>query len=217
VVRLLFALVLTLVVSACTPPAETGPPEGWQADGARWWRVGADTATAFRDLSSLEAMGVVNTESEFLTWAQSKMTDLYRTNPEVVDSIFTADVLPALRTDVPEGPGYQDAALRIINDAKRDFYQRYNHALRDRSSPPLAIPDSLRSLRGTVELKVYVTADNQPVAIERLQGTGTVLDDLAMRNAALATYTDAWVIPAPGKGGVKIPTWVYVTQSFGGA
>src|SRR5690606_3648737 len=88
---------------ACaTEPADLGPPPGWAADGTRWWRDGVDTTGLYRDLETLEAMGVAR---EPLTYAadqsiamrgdigraqleravKNSLIRLYRNQPAVVD------------------------------------------------------------------------------------------------------------------------------------
>lgn len=206
------------VAVGCSPAApETGPPEGWEASGARWWLAGSDTTQVFRDLSTLDAMGVTRQGTPFVMWAQEAFTDLYRSNPEVVDSLFAAVVIPALQGNEPADAVYDRSAAALINEVKLDVFARYRNAAKKAGAEGLKVPADLQNVRGVVELQILVDASGQPVSIELLQSTGTALDDLVMRNAVEATYTDAWVVPGPGKGGVKIPTWVRVSQPFGGA
>lgn len=208
---LLFAAV---ALAACQSSAPAGPPEGWVADGDRWWTPGADTTAAFRDLDSFEAMGIERPANDFAGWVWDKLVVLYRTNPEVVDSVYTAGFVPDLAP--PAGADdYQAAAEGVAEQLKRDFYQRYNHTNK-MPGPGIAIPDSLSGVRGEVVMQVYVNRDTQPVAVKLLEGTGTYLDTMAMRNAATSEYTEAWVRPKAGQSaGVKIPSWIRVTQRFG--
>lgn len=216
--RLLPALLAAALLSACAepgPPAE--PPEGWVAESpTRWYAAGADTAAAFRDLSTLEAMGVARDDSELVRWTQEKMTDLYRTDPETVDSVFAADYLDEVRAGVPGGDEYGPAAEAMVNRIKTDFFQRYNPARYQQPAEPLAVPDSLAGAAGVITTQVYVDRDNRPTAVMLIEGTGTALDQVMMRRAVESTFTDAWVRPEPGNSaGVKIPSWVRISSNYG--
>ncbi len=210
--------VAAVALAACSesgPPAT--PPDGWVAEGDQWWVPGTDTSAAFRDLSTLEAMDVARDESEFVRWFQEQMTDLYRTNPEVVDSVFGAEFLPTIEAGVPAGDDYAAAADGMVNQVKNDFFQRYNAARYSPPAEPLAIPADLADASGQVTVQVYVNPEKEPVAVELLEGTGTALDQIAMRRAIESTFTDAWVRETAGRSaGTNIYNWVRISSSFGG-
>lgn len=213
---LLFAA-LGFAFAACGesgPPAT--PPEGWVAASSdRWYVPGTDTSAAFRDLSTLEAMGVARDESEFVRWVQEKMTDIYRTDPETVDSVFAAEFLDDVQAGVPAGGDYGAQADALVNRIKTDFFQRYNASRYDPADEPLVVPDSLQGVSGRIAVQVYVDRDNQPTAIRLVEGTGTALDQIFMRRVLGSTFTDAWVRPSAGRvGGVEIPNWVHVSNDF---
>ena len=213
----LSALVVLAAAGCAEPGPPAAPPEGWTAEGDRWWVPGTDTSAAFRDLSTVEAMGVARDESEFVRWAQEKMTDLYRTNPEVVDSVFGADVLPVLQAGVPSGGDYGAEADALVNQVKTDFFQRYNSSRPAPRTDPLVVPDSLAGVSGRVVVQVYLTPEKEPVAVELVEGTGTTLDEIVMRRAIGNEFTDAWVRERPGQSaGVNVPNWVRVENTFGG-
>lgn len=214
--RSVAVLAVLLLLAACGgEAAPIGPPEGWTASGDRWWAPGADTSAAFRDLTSFETMGVEPAPDAYDRWIQEQLLPIYRSNPEVADSVFTAGFAPELSP--PDGTtDFQAAAATAANDVKRDFYQRFNGS-RKVPGAGIVVPDSLAGVSGEVVLQVYVAPDKQPLAVELLAGTGTALDRMAMREAALSEYTDGWVRPTRGQSaGVTIPTWVRVTQRFGG-
>lgn len=212
--RLLAAVAAVLTLAACGQAPELGPPDGWQGTDTRWWKPGTDTTVAFRDLSTLEAMGIAPAEDDFAAWVQEQLLPIYRSGPETVDSVFVAGFAPELSPPAG-GFNFQSEASALANTVKRDFYQRYNNAQKI-AGDGIAVPDSLQNVSGEVTLQVYVDRDSQPVAVQLLEGTGTALDQMAMRDAALASYTEAWVRPTRGQSaGVKIPSWVRVTQSFG--
>lgn len=217
--RIALAVFVVLTLAACSePPPPIDPPEGWVAEGNdRWYLSEADTALAFRDLSTIEAMGVArDDDTEFVRWTQEELTELYRTNPEVVDSVFGAEFLDEIRAGAPAGDNYEEAARSLVNQVKNDFYQRYNPPLKQNREESYFIPDSLLDVTGAVVLQIYVNADNQPIAIRKLEGTGTALDAIVMRDAALSTFTDSWVRETAGRSeGKKIPAWVRTRQPFG--
>ena len=217
--RIALAALLALILAACSePPPPIGPPDGWVAEGNdRWYLPEADTALAFRDLSTISAMGIARDgDTEFVRWTQEELTELYRTNPEVVDSVFEAEFLDEIRAGAPAGDNYEEAARSLVNDIKRDFYQRYNPPLKQNREEGYFVPDSLLEVTGAVVLQIYVNAENRPVAIRKLEGTGTALDAIVMRDAALSEFTDSWVRETAGRSeGVKIPAWVRIRQAFG--
>lgn len=211
--------VAAVALSACTeagPPAE--PPEGWvAASDTRWYVPGTDTTEAFRDVSTIEAMGVARDESEFVRWFQEQMTDIYRTSPEIVDSVFAAEFLPVVREGVPAGDDYGPAAEALLGQVKRDFYQRYNPSRYDPPDEPLAIPSNLASVGGQAVVQVYINEATEPVAVTLVEGTGTRLDQIAMRRAIDSDFTESWVRTTAGRSaGTNVPNLVRITSSFGG-
>ena len=143
-----------------------------------------------------------------------------------MDSVFDADFAEPLLADFRAATGDDDARAVLINDVKRNFYQRYNTSAKEPTD--LALPDSLARLSGTVVLQVYVEPNAaraeagedypfDPVAIEVVEGTGTGLDLASVGDAARAGYTSAWARTGPGNSaGVPVPNWVRVTRTFGG-
>lgn len=219
-------LVFAAVLTACASGPDVGPPATWETDGAgRYWAPGTDTETAFRDLSTLDAMGIATETSEFQRWSQEALIQLYRSNPEVVDSVFQADFAESLEAGAAAS-GNADTD-RLLNEVKRDFYQRYNNS-RKAPSEGLVMPDSLALVSGQVVMDVYVVQDDAlaeagdeypfvPLAVHVVEGTGTGLDLVAAGDAATARYTSAWVRTGPGNSaGVAIPNWVRITRTFGG-
>ena len=189
------------LLAACADPAPpTGPPEGWvAASDSRWYVPGADTSTAFRDLTTIEAMGVARDESDFVRWVQERMTDVYRTNPEVVDSVFAAEFMDDVQAGVPADGDYGEGAEALVNQIKTDIYQRYTSTRYVPPDEPFAVPSDLQDSVGPIAVQVYVGADKEPVAVKLVEGTGTALDQMFMRRALASTYTDGWVRPRTGR------------------
>ena len=208
---------LLAVLAGCAEPAPPAdPPEGWTAEGDRWWVPGTDTSAAFRDLSTIDSMGVARTGSEFVRWSQEKMTDLYRTNPEVVDSVFGAQFLTTIQEGVPSGDDYGTEAEGLVNRVKTDFFQRYNPSQTLPRQDPIVVPDDLADVSGRVVVQVYLSPEQEPLAVRVVEGTGTMLDQIVMRRAIESEFTPAWVRPRAGQsGGVEVVNWVRVANTFG--
>lgn len=214
----LAAVFAALALTACAEPGPPAtPPEGWTAEGDRWWIPGTDTSAAFRDLETIAAMDVVREdEPEFVRWFQEEMTELYRTNPEVVDSVFGAQFIEEVRAGLPQGDDYAEASTGLVRRVQTDFYQRYNPAQVVPGAEPLAVPEELSDVSGRVVVQVYVNPEKEPVAVKLVEGTGTALDQMAMRRAVENEFTDAWVRPRAGRGaGQNVPNWVRIASTFG--
>ena len=202
------------LLAACSEPAgpSAEPPEGWVADSpTRWYAAGADTSAAFRDLSTIEAMGVARDDSEFVRWVQENMTDFYRTHPEVVDSIFGADYLDQVQAGATAS---DDDAAALVDRIKTEYYQRYNPT-QYRPQADFAIPAELTEADGIITTQVYLGPDKQPLAVMLLEGTGTALDQMMMRRALDGTYTDAWVRKTAGQSqGTNVYNWVRISSNY---
>ena len=214
--RLLPALLAgAALLAACSdtdPAASAEPPEGWVAENpTRWYAPGVDTAAAFRDLSTLEAMGVGSDDSEFVRWTQERMTDFYRTHPEIVDSVFAADYLAEVEASAAAS---NDDANALVDRIKTEFYQRYTPT-QYRPSADFAIPATLADADGIITVQVYLGADKEPLAVMLLEGTGTELDQMMMRRALDGTYSDAWVRKTAGQSqGVNVVNWVRISSNY---
>jgi TonB family protein len=215
--------VVATVLAAC----ERGgvqPPDGWEVVSEdRWIRSGTDAGEAFRDLSSVESMGVVDSaDGDVIRYAKEQMLYLYRTSPEVVDSVFTAVALPLLDRPFPR-EGFQEQVDTALNDAKiailgsRENQAVYRQAtVKPEPAPERAsYPDSLktRGVSGEVAVQVRINAEGQPVAVQVVQSVNPTLDALVMRQAATTTYNPAWVVKGRS-GGTAIPNYTRVSVAF---
>ena len=196
--------------AACGGGSDLGPPSGWVGEGTeRWWRADADTVGVFRDLDTLESMGAQLFEDVDLgTSVQNRMIELYRTNPEIVDSLFAERALPIVQQGAPEAGDRTAQRERIVSNATRELARYYRQPLvKPESVPPKVMPDSLvaQGVGGQVILQVYVDADGQPLAIETIEGAHPTLDALAMQAAAQVEWTDPWVVA--GRESYNVPAW----------
>lgn len=229
---LLGVLVPVLLLSACTEagPPDLGPPEGWTGDAGRWWQPAVDTARAFRDLETLEAMGVgeevtysaggfsQSVARERLAYQTKRsLIELYRNDPERVDSLFERYVRPKIETaDVGGDLGtlvetYKERGYESI----RNHFREPRTRLRLGEDIQIAIPDSLRGVAsGAVGMQVYVDAEGAPQAVELREGVHPVLDAIAMQAATQMRWQPAYV---RGTGNWReVPSWVRYRIVFSG-
>ena len=233
-VYLLLPFLVAAVAAGCggAEQIETAPPEGWQADGAHWWTPGTDTAKAFRDLSSVEAMGVTQgspvysasqslTDEQVTMAAKQGLEKLYRKAPETVDSLFAEYVAPQV-AELPR-TGDMQAQVEAFSKKSHDlltenYFRPPAKQLRLGEDIPVGYPDSLfeQGTGGRVHMQVYVNAEGQPQAIELLDGTHPVLNDTARRAVAQMRWQPARVRQGT-YGWRPIPSWTWVNVSFGQA
>ena len=190
--RALFLLPLLFVLAACGGP-DLGPPDGWEAsaDGTRWWRTGLDTTGLFPDHSTFESMGVARrAEGPRHRNVQMRLITLYRHNPALVDSVFTAAAEPYLT-----GSGNQVPLDDAVAEATTRIHKMYrapqqNRDIRLGGEVPYVYPDSLHGVEGAVEIQAYVTTaeGGAPVALKVTESVHPTLDALALQAATQMRY-----------------------------
>ncbi|MEM8556552.1 MAG: energy transducer TonB [Bacteroidota bacterium] len=211
-----------VVLAACGGPGgdPLTPPEGWTSNGpdaalAAWWLADTDTTVAFRDLSTLESMGIAEGEGLVaqvkrgrLDGAEAPDQDggligLFRNNPEAVDSVFMAVGVPIIR-------GETASSVDDVRSLRTDVYRRMTQEYRRSGTlgsvdPSLAIyPDSLRQngIGGTVTMQVHLNRRGEPIAAKVLESAHPTLDRLALNVAANRRYNPATV------GQDSVASWV---------
>ncbi len=217
----LLLLIVLLGLPGCQSAPSLEPPEGWLSTDGRWWRSGVDTTRAFRDLSSLAAMGLEGTPmasvsrtyatGEVLVQAvRRSLTPLFRVQPEIVDSLFNRHIAPDLAQASISGD-LEAEVDRLRQESYREL-QRYFREPRPITrlgeDVPIVYPDSLieKGVAGTVEMQVYLDVEGQPQAIMLLEGVHPVLDRLAMQATAQMRWQPAYV--RRGNEWVAVPSWV---------
>jgi hypothetical protein len=212
-------------------------PDGWMTDerGA-WWLPDVDTSLAFRNLETLETMGLHRQspvysadrpeESQMavgrhrvIEQIRNELLPLYRNHPEAVDSVFwrfvADDILPAPREgDVSELIAqYRRTAYRTLT---RHFHApgALNAIGRD---IPFQIPDSLRDAAAgrAVTFQIFVGADSLARGIRHLEGIHPVLDRIALRGVVQLEWQPAYLL----RGGRVRPVdaWVRFGVRFPGS
>lgn len=231
-VMVLFGVLMTGCAESADIPTDV--PEGWDSNDGRWWTVDVDTSTAFRDLETLDDMGVSGSHLLNLRLTGSTAVEhelarrkiaqhvkvgllpLFRNRPEVVDSLFEKYVFPKM-ADAPIKGDVQP----VINRYKRDGYRilsrhfRAPHTLLKLGEDiPVPVPDSLvgTDLQGSVFMQVFIDEEGRPRAIEKLSGVHPVLDAIAMRATTSMRWQPAYVL----RGGKAEPisSWARFRVNF---
>ncbi len=215
------------------PPLEPGPPDGWMAEDGRWWRSDIDTTGVFRNLETLDAMGISGDEltyaadrtlaeqsgvahQQLVRAVKQSLIRLFRNQPEVIDSLFEQYVVPKIEKASLSGDGQT-----LVSRFKKVGYQTIRrHFLEPRALKKLGVdipvpyPDSLRErgIGGSVRLQVYINEKGEPVAVQKLEGVHPVLDDIAMRATTQMRWQPAYLL----RGGKSdpIPSWTRFTVNF---
>jgi hypothetical protein len=223
----LLAVALLTTAGCGGSSIKTAPPEGWQADGNRWWTDGADTAAAFRDLSTVEAMGVSGqapvfsatsnpTNEQVALAVKQDLEKLYRKAPETVDSLFAQHVAPRVEkvVGVANVQDSMDAFVKRSHDRISENFYPPVQKLRLGEDIPVPYPDSLRSEGGSVWMQVRVGAQGKPQAIKMMEGGHPVLNDVVRRAVTQMRWEPARV-RSGNYGWRDIPSWTWINVSLG--
>jgi TonB family protein len=221
-------LVATLLFAAgCGGNDPTAPPDGWETAEDRWWRAEADTAEAFRDLSDLSEMGILEdvdsqmaveggqvSGEDFLKAVKREMTDFYKSNPALIDSLFEQEAVAALGTEPRTGTVEDtlDTAVQEARNLLNDYYQRPQ--VQEQSS--VTYPRDLyeQGVEGNVELQVRVNTSGEPTAIRLVESVHPELDAIAMRSAALMQASPARVRYNQNDEWEDIEGWIHFDVPF---
>lgn len=211
------ALVLSFVLAACSGGTDLGPPSGWMSDGAdRWWLEGTDTEVAFRNLETLEDMGVtVYEDIDMGASVQNRIIELYRANPEIVDSLFAVHGVPAVEAGAPDAGDRTAQREEMVQALNREMARHFRQPLVNGDvDAGIVFPDSLRQMgvSGQVVMQVYVDDQGAPQAIELIEGTHPSLDALSMQAATRMRWYRSWVITDGEER--YIPGWTRVTLRY---
>ena len=231
-------MVTLVIATGCGGPEEHIPletPKGWAGNTTYWWQVAADTSGAFRDLATLETMGVEGSDllsmridgasdqemqlaqGKFNQYVKESLIELFRNEPEIVDSLFERYVVPRIQMDDLGGD-----VQPLIKEQQRRGYQilsRHFRYPRTRTrlgaDIPGPVPDSLRDndLSGAVFIQIALNKQGVPIALTKLQGVHPVLDRIAMRAMTEMRWQPAFVL----RGGTSKPTrsWTRMKVRFG--
>lgn len=200
----------------------------WQSTGTRCWKKGVDTSTVFRNLESLSTMGLAGesipmglSQERFNHAIRHSLLELYRTNPEVVDSLFQRHAAPELANSELDqdvlGPN-KNLRSQVLERYKKKAYRaitsHYQEPRQVQDPPEIPYPDSLRTegIAGRIELEVYVNRKGEIGAVEVRRGLHPTLNAIAMDATRQAKWEPAYLY----NEGKKTPkaAWVRVPISF---
>ena len=220
-------IALLLLVTGCGSEDPTAPPDEWETDSDRWWLAEADTAEAFRDLSDMQAMGILSEEEmelaiqggevsgeDFIKGVKRGMTDFYKSNPAIIDSLFQDYAVPELGTE-PRGGEVEDQVDSAVQKARNlldDYYQRPEVVEQSNVTYPRDLYEE--GIEGNVELQVRVNSSGNPVAIRLVESVHPELDAIAMRSAALMRTSPARVRYDQNDEWQDIEGWVHFDVPF---
>lgn len=207
------------------------PPSGWNANETRMWASDVDTSEVFRNMSSLEAMGIIGedvafgsgsvSQEQFQNAVKRSLLELYRSNPAVVDSLFEEHAVPVLQDAdlgsdiVEEGKIKQKILDKYGQKALKAVDEHYEQPIIQEGITGLPYPDSLRTEEnsGRVEVQVHVTADGTVDAVEVVEGTHPILNAIIMRAAATETTWNPAYVTEDGEQ-TPYPGWGRLSTNF---
>jgi TonB family protein len=227
---------LTLLLVGCGADGEQielDPPEGWTSADVRWWRSDLDTTGIFRNLETLQSMEVAGNDVVYAasnaTAVQNEVArqrlaravkqtllPLYRTEPQVVDSLFENYVTPKIL----EAKLSSDLGTEVDRFKKQGYrtitrlYREPRTILHLGPDIPVPYPDSLRAKRigGQVRVQASVNEEGEPMAIEIIEGVHPVLDAIALRVTTEMRWQPAYLL----RGGKArpLPSWTRFKVHF---
>jgi TonB family protein len=221
---LMLWIALAVVPAGCVGASgeEVGPPAGWEGTLTQWWKVDSDSAGLFRDLETLEAMGVSTVQpleegrDRLAMAVKRSLIRLYRNGPEVVDSLFERAVTPRIRQATLSG-SFQDQVEHFKKEGYRligNQFQEPRAALQLGKDVPVAYPDSLRRrhVEGRVQVQVRLDEQGNPRSVELIEGVHPVLDAIALRATTQMRWRPAYLMRSGNWRPVS--SWVRFGLSF---
>lgn len=224
----LTVLLIVFFLTGCSSGGDNANvPSGWQSDDGRWWQEGVDTTQVFRNLETLQDMGITEEpqiaslegtigQEQFVRAVKEELTPLYRHRPELIDSLFQEHVQADLE-DVSIGEEPEKTVKKHRNEAYKtlnDHFQEPRTRLSLGQDVPVIYPDTLRreETSGRVQMQVYLNGEGVPQAVELLEGVHPTLDKIGM-NAATRMRWEPAQLMQDGEW-VGIPSWVEFIVNF---
>lgn len=203
--------------TGCSEPNPSEPPEGWVSEGDRWWHADADTVGVFRDLSSIDAMGVERAEGEYGRYIQDQLEPLYVSNPDVVDSLYVnvvASVIEEANRDGRDAPS-------VVEELSRELRSLYRQPIADPAEAVnVDFPPDFSGGRSVIVVHVVPVADSEESEARAdaawvVESVGSEVDAQLLANAARRNYFSGWVIIDPRTNANRtIGGWIRLGRTF---
>lgn len=222
-----------LLVIGCSGGGNpAAPPSGWQATDTRMWKDGVDTSEVFRNLETLNAMGVTDaakiasgdevTQKQFVAAVKQSLVKLYRHNPTIVDSLFEKYALPKVKeADLSGDLIGKNGKLKpkLLQPNKEKAYKAiteyFTRPERKEAPSNIAYPDSLRrdeEASGRVKLQVHIDTTGAVDAVEAVQAVHPTLNRIAMKAATQTTWVPAYL--QQDRRQKPVPSWARFAVPF---
>lgn len=199
-----------LILIGCEPDApQDEPPAEWQTAEEAWWHPDADSAEVFRDLETLEDMGITDeevpvdleeaTRDQIVRAVQDELKPLYQHHPDIMDTLFTEVVEPMIDdADMTMEGGV------IVSEITEDAYEeiteghfREPQAITELTTDvSITYPEELRDEgpEGTVRTRVYVNEEGRAASVRLIEGVHPELDAIAMNAATRMEWEPAYIM-----------------------
>lgn len=207
-------LIFGFLFCACGGGAsDLGPPTGWVSDGGqKWWLAETDTTGLYRNLETLESMGVrVFEDVDLGPSVQNRLLEFYRSNPELVDSVFVEHGLPIVERGARDIADRTEQRERLNTDAYLAMVDHYRDARPNTEvDAGITYPDSLRNagVGGRVVVQAYVNEEGEPVALGVIEHAHPTLDALTMQVVTRMRWFSA------SHDGNPVGSWVRVAIPY---
>lgn len=222
--RIIPALLALFVFSGCAQDRGVTLNENWQQDGARFFVSGVDTSNLFRNLETLEDMGLAlpaRNDRDARNWIdrnlRRELVVLYRHAPEVVDSLYRARVTTLVEQAPTPAGGLSDVVSELKRPAERTLLQAFRQP-----SPmkklgidiQVPFPDSLKArlTEADIRTQVAIDAEGRPLAVRILEPVHPVLETIAVNAIAQQQWNPAYVLR--GRAFEALPVFVRYNVLF---
>ncbi|MEZ4703077.1 MAG: energy transducer TonB [Rhodothermales bacterium] len=233
---IVFVSIVFAAGCATEPAMRYGPPEGWEGAGARWWLAGQDTSGFYPKMETIDDMSLEdddvvflapgevaamrrNDRAQFERAVKRSLIRLFRNEPVIVDSLFTAHIKPLL-ADV----AFTSDPVQDVENFKRKAYKLLARHFREPRAKlelgkdvPIIYPDSLREqgIGGAVVLQVRLDQEGVPQSVELIKSIHPVLDQIAMEATTRMRWLPAYIFQK--KEWQPVPAWARFRISFSSA
>lgn len=165
---------------------------------------GQENTGYYRNLETLDDMHLPSLslpksdeKAQFQRAIQQSLIRLYRTNPELVDSLFEAHVIPGIDSFTRTEDFTKD-----VDTVKREAYQKLRRHIREPltrlklgTDVRVNYPSSLRQrgIGGEVVMQVYINEEGEPLGVKLIKSAHPDLIENALTAATQMRWTPAYI------------------------